>query len=508
MRRKNPKFDKSNSDRREDESRGSSERRNTGNRRSGGRSQDSRNKGRSYGGGDRNERSDRPGGNNRRSSDRNTTPDRKPSYSKENSRKSSGNWGDRKNFDRSGDKDRSPYNKEGDTERRSFNKDTRDNRGSSDRKSFDRKSSSDRSSSYERRGPSQRGGFSEGRESSDRKPYNRDDRGSSDRRGSSSDRRFSSDRSSAKDNKYGGRSSFGDKEGENKGSFDNKRSYGSDRSDRKSSFGGNKKFGDRKRAADSGRDFKRKLRPRKNTAKPIKEDDGLIRLNKFIANSGMCSRRQADEFIKTGVVEVNGTVITEMGFKVKPEDDVRFDGKRLTPERKAYVLLNKPKGFITTTSDEKDRKTVMDLIANASKTRLFPVGRLDRQTTGVLLFTNDGYLAKKLTHPSHQIKKIYHVILDRDLHGDDMEKIRQGIAMHEGVAKVDKVSFIEGKPHNEVGIEIHIGWNRVVRRIFEKLGYKVEALDRVQFAGLTKKNVKRGEWRVLNEKEVGFLKMM
>lgn len=268
-------------------------------------------------------------------------------------------------------------------------------------------------------------------------------------------------------------------------------------------------FGNKKRAGgDRLRPEFNKFRNKRTTRIKETEDDGLIRLNRFIANSGICSRRQADEYIRTGLVEVNGTVVTEMGHKVKPEDDVRFDGQRITPERKTYLLLNKPKGFITTTSDERDRKTVMDLVANATKARLFPVGRLDRQTTGVLLFTNDGHLAKKLTHPSHNIKKIYHVILDKNLHGDDMEKIRQGILMQEGVAKVDKISFIEGKKHNEVGLEIHIGWNRVVRRIFEKLGYKIEQLDRVQFAGLTKKNVKRGDWRLLDEKEVNFLKML
>lgn len=234
----------------------------------------------------------------------------------------------------------------------------------------------------------------------------------------------------------------------------------------------------------------------------------MIRLNKFIANSGVCSRREADDLIKTGAVEVNGTMVTEMGYKVKPDDEVRYDGELLTPEKKVYVLLNKPKNFITTTSDERDRRTVMDLVSNATSARIFPVGRLDRQTTGVLLFTNDGDLTKKLTHPSHQVRKIYHVVLDKSLHGDDMLKIQDGIRMEEGVAKVDKISFVEGKAHNEVGVEIHIGWNRVVRRIFEKLGYKIEHLDRVSFAGLTKKNLKRGDWRILERDEVNFLKMM
>ena len=208
------------------------------------------------------------------------------------------------------------------------------------------------------------------------------------------------------------------------------------------------------------------------------------------------------------MVEVNGTMIIEMGYKVDPTDDVRLDGKILTPENKIYILLNKPKGFITTTNDERDRKTVMDLVKTATTSRVFPVGRLDRQTTGVLLFTNDGDLTKKLTHPSHDVRKIYHVILDKPLHGDDMEKVRKGIPMTEGIARVDKVSYIEGKDRNEVGVEIHIGWNRVVRRIFERLGYKIVSLDRVSFAGLTKKNVKRGTWRILDKKEIEFLKMV
>lgn len=252
--------------------------------------------------------------------------------------------------------------------------------------------------------------------------------------------------------------------------------------------------------------FVRKFNQPKKEEKKI--NDGLIRLNKFIANSGVCSRREADDLIKTGAVEVNGTMVTEMGYKVKPDDEVRYDGELLTPEKKVYVLLNKPKNFITTTSDERDRRTVMDLVSNATSARIFPVGRLDRQTTGVLLFTNDGDLTKKLTHPSHQVRKIYHVVLDKSLHGDDMLKIQDGIRMEEGVAKVDKISFVEGKAHNEVGVEIHIGWNRVVRRIFEKLGYKIEHLDRVSFAGLTKKNLKRGDWRILERDEVNFLKMM
>ena len=249
--------------------------------------------------------------------------------------------------------------------------------------------------------------------------------------------------------------------------------------------------------------LKRKL---DKISKQVEKD--TIRLNKYIANSGICSRREADELITQGLVEVNGKVVTEMGYQVQKTDRVVFDGQSIIPEKPVYVLLNKPKGYISTTKDEKARKTVMDLVANASPYRLFPVGRLDRQTTGLILLTNDGHLTKKLTHPSFGVKKIYHVTLDRKLSVEDLRTIADGVRLEEGVAEVDSISYIEGKPKNEVGIEIHIGWNRVVRRIFKKMGYEVEALDRVIFAGLTKKNIKRGHWRILTEMEVNNLKML
>ena len=249
--------------------------------------------------------------------------------------------------------------------------------------------------------------------------------------------------------------------------------------------------------------LKRKL---DKISKQVEKD--TIRLNKYIANSGICSRREADELITQGLVEGNGKVVTEMGYQVQKTDRVVFDGQSITPEKPVYVLLNKPKGYISTTKDEKARKTVMDLVANASPYRLFPVGRLDRQTTGLILLTNDGHLTKKLTHPSFGVKKIYHVTLDRKLSVEDLRTIADGVRLEEGVAEVDSISYIEGKPKNEVGIEIHIGWNRVVRRIFKKMGYEVEALDRVIFAGLTKKNIKRGHWRILTEMEVNNLKML
>lgn len=240
----------------------------------------------------------------------------------------------------------------------------------------------------------------------------------------------------------------------------------------------------------------------------IPEKQEGTRLNKYIANSGVCSRREADVFIQNGVVEINGKIITELGHKVMPGDSVFFDGKYIRPEKNVYVLLNKPKGYISTTKDEKARKTVMDLVENASPYRLYPVGRLDRQTTGLLLLTNDGDLTKKLTHPSHGIKKVYHVVLNRKVSVEDFNKLLEGIRFDEGIAKVDKISYIEGSPKNEVGVEIHIGWNRVVRRMFEKLGFEVEKLDRVMFAGLTKKTLKKGYWRILTELEINNLKML
>ncbi|WP_343687105.1 pseudouridine synthase [Chryseobacterium gleum] len=273
---------------------------------------------------------------------------------------------------------------------------------------------------------------------------------------------------------------------------------------------GSLKYGRRPSNGDERNEDRAKSFVQKRRLNKIEKDvhKDSIRLNKYIANSGICSRREADELITQGLVEVNGKVVTEMGYQVQKTDRVVFDGQSITPEKPVYVLLNKPKGYISTTKDDKARKTVMDLVANASPYRLFPVGRLDRSTTGVILLTNDGHMTKKLTHPSFDAKKIYHVTLDKKLTGEDLRLIAEGIRLDEGVAVVDQISYIEGKPKNEVGIEIHIGWNRVIRRIFQRLGYEVEALDRVMFAGLTKKNIKRGHWRILTELEVNNLKML
>jgi 23S rRNA pseudouridine2605 synthase len=231
-----------------------------------------------------------------------------------------------------------------------------------------------------------------------------------------------------------------------------------------------------------------------------------IRLNRYVANAGICSRREADELIKNGKIKLNGKIVTEMGIKVMPGDSVVYKGKKINPEKKVYILLNKPKDYVTTTSDPEGRKTVMDILKNACKERVFPVGRLDRSTTGVLLITNDGDLAKKLTHPSHKQKKIYQVSLDRNLTKNDLLAIAEGIELEDGMIAADAISYIEDNK-SEIGIEIHSGKNRIVRRIFEHLGYDIKKLDRVYFAGLTKKNLPRGKWRFLSEKEVSFLKI-
>ncbi|TXD47939.1 pseudouridine synthase [Polaribacter sp. IC073] len=241
---------------------------------------------------------------------------------------------------------------------------------------------------------------------------------------------------------------------------------------------------------------------------PKSDESSGIRLNKYIANSGMCSRREADTYIEHGSVEVNGNLVTEMGYKVQPNDVVRFDGTSITPEQKKYILLNKPKNYITTMDDDRGRKTVMELISNASKERIYPVGRLDRNTTGLLMFTNDGDLAKKLTHPKHNVRKLYHASLDKKLELKDLEKLRGEVIIEGKKVFIDAISYVDGQPKSEVGIEIHSGRNRIVRKIFEHVGYKVNKLDRVIFAELTKKNLPRGRWRELTNQEVSNLQML
>lgn len=272
---------------------------------------------------------------------------------------------------------------------------------------------------------------------------------------------------------------------------------------------GNPKPAFEKKAGSYTRKPYGKKGPSKKTSTPQREDDGTMRLNKYLANAGICSRREADDLISSGVVQVNGKNITEMGFRVKPTDIIKYGGQTLKKERMVYLILNKPKDYITTFDDPQKRKTVLELIQGACKERIYPVGRLDRATTGLLMFTNDGDLTKKLTHPRYGVRKIYHVELDKPLKYQDLQKIEEGIELEDGLIKVDEITYVaDGADKTQVGIELHSGKNRIVRRIFEHLGYNVRKLDRVMFGSLTKKDMPRGRWRFLTEAEVGMLKMI
>ena len=326
-----------------------------------------------------------------------------------------------------------------------------------------------------------------------------------------------------KPRQYGeGRPSYGEHKayGEHKSYGEGRPSYGErpygDRPVRKSApKRGPKRFPDKShftKSSDEGinRMISRRPQIRDDYDGPAYEPETIqneIRLNRFIANSGVCSRREADTFIQAGCVTVNGEVVTELGTKVNVfDDDVRFNGERLKGENKVYLVMNKPKGYVTSASDPHAEKTVMDLLKNCPS-RVYPVGRLDKATTGVLMFTNDGEIAERLTHPSYDKKKIYQVALDRKLSQEDYDKILEGITLGDGFIKADELEFVDEGDHSKLGIEIHSGKNRIVRRIFESLGYTVKALDRVYFAGLTKKGLKKGEWRYLSESEVNMLKM-
>jgi 23S rRNA pseudouridine2605 synthase len=408
-------------------------------------------------------------------------------------------------------------------ERRSFNSDRRDNdrrdsRGG-ERRSFggDRREGGERgerkSFGSDRREGGERRSFSSDRprrEDGERRSFGND---RNDRKEGGERRSFSNDRPRRED---GERRSFSNdrprREGDDRRSFDgDKKPYRASREERlgqqapsKNRYNDRNKEGGEQEAPNYNLN-RYKDNPRIKKSVREKEDDGTIRLNRFIANAGVCSRREADSLIEAGEIKVNGEVVTEMGYKVQPTDNIQYGKKILNREKLVYVLLNKPKDFITTTEDPEGRKTVMDLVATASKERIFPVGRLDRNTTGLLLFTNDGELAQKLTHPSNNIKKIYQVEVDKPVTKADYQKIAEGVELEDGKADVDDVAIL-GDSNQFLGIEIHIGRNRIVRRIFEHLGYDVVSLDRVQYAGLTKKDVPRGNWRFLTEKEVIRLK--
>ena len=272
-------------------------------------------------------------------------------------------------------------------------------------------------------------------------------------------------------------------------------------------YGNSRQGGYRQRTADYNPNAKYSMKKQIEYKDVITDPNEPIRLNKYLANAGICSRREADEFITAGVVSVNGVVVTELGTKVHRNDEVKFHDQPVNIERKVYILLNKPKDCVTTSDDPQERKTVMDFVKNACKERIYPVGRLDRNTTGVLLLTNDGEMASKLTHPKYLKKKIYHVYCDKNVTKADLDQIVQGITLEDGEIHADAISYASDTDKSQVGIEIHSGKNRIVRRIFEHLGYKVIKLDRVYFAGLTKKGLRRGDWRFLTENEVNMLRM-
>ena len=329
-------------------------------------------------------------------------------------------------------------------------------------------------------------------DNSERRSFGERPRNSADKSRSFGERKSFADKKRSFDRKPGSRPGL-------KGFGGRKRSYGDMNYFRNEDESGISRMINRRPQIDSGTYSDNDM-----VMTPIKEE---VRLNKFIANSGICSRREADNFILAGVVTVNGEVVTELGTKININtDDVRFNGERLKGESKVYIVMNKPKGYVTTASDPHADKTVMDLLKKCPS-RVFPVGRLDKNTTGVLMFTNDGEIAEKLTHPSYDKKKIYQVSLDSKLKQEDFDKIMSGVELSDGIIAADALEYIEDDDHRKLGIEIHSGKNRIVRRIFESLGYEVKALDRVYFAGLTKKGIKRGDWRYLTEGETNLLKM-
>ena len=386
-------------------------------------------------------------------------------------------------------------------DRRTFNKSDRD--GNTSERSFNR---SDRGRNTGERSfnRSDRGG------NTGERSFNRFDRG-----GNTGERSFDrSDRGRNTGERSFDRSDRGRNTGErsfdrsDRGKNTGERSF--DRSDRGRNTG-ERSFDSYDRGRNTGeRSFDKggkKSFPKKNNAFKEVVDDGLIRLNRYISNSGVCSRRKADELIESGVVTVNGVAVTELGTKVDPaKDDVRYNGERLKREKMVYILLNKPKDYITTTDDPQERKTVMHLVEKATKERIYPIGRLDRNTTGLLLLTNDGGLAEKLSHPRNNISKIYNVELNKNLTQGDFNKIQFGLELEDGLIKPDDLSYVQGASKREIGIQIHSGKNRIVRRIFESLGYEVIKLDRVVYANLTKKDLPRGRWRYLEDRELVQLK--
>jgi 23S rRNA pseudouridine2605 synthase len=486
----------------------------------------------------------REGSSERTFSDRKPTGDRKPYGSRGGER--DGDRAPRKTgtYNREGSSDRKPYSSRGGERDGAPRKTGSYNReGSADRKFSDRKPTGDRrpyssregerdeeraprkTGTYNREGPTDRK-FSDRKPTGDRKPYS--SRGGERNEERAPRKTGTYNREGSTDRKFSDRKPTGDRKpySSRGGERDEERaprktsSYNRESSDRKSS--------DRKPAARADREYAGKpvkeegvksrsgRGPRKSDLifdkKKAQKDDvpaaGNIRLNRYIANAGICSRREADDLITAGVVSINGVAVTEMGYQVKPSDEVRYNGQLLSREKKVYLLLNKPKDAITTFEDPEGRRTVMELFGNELGERIYPVGRLDRNTTGVLLFTNDGDVAQRLMHPKYEMTKVYKATLDKNFKGEDLWQLQNGIELEDGFVKPDAIAIPDAKNKNEVGVEIHSGKNRIIHRIFEHFGYKVDKLDRALYGGLTKGKLKRGEWRHLTEKEVNTLKRM
>ena len=370
--------------------------------------------------------------------------------------------------------------------------------------------------SYNREGANRYNKYEGGSSYGNRRPRFNSNGDSNDRPRRSYNPNFRNEGGERPQRPYGNRPSYNNENGEqrsyrprfNNGEGGQQRPYGNNRRPGQSGGGyGANKGGFRPRTADYNPHAKYSHKKQMEYKEILADPNEPIRLNKFLANAGICSRREADEFITAGVVSVNGEVVTELGTKVKRSDEIKFHDQPVNIERKVYVLLNKPKDCVTTSDDPQERKTVMDLVKDACKERIYPVGRLDRNTTGVLLLTNDGDLASKLTHPKFLKKKIYHVYCDKNVAKSDLDQIAAGITLDDGDIHADSISYASDTDKSQVGIEIHSGKNRIVRRIFESLGYRVTKLDRVYFAGLTKKGLRRGDWRFLTEQEVNMLRM-
>ncbi len=376
---------------------------------------------------------------------------------------------------------------------------------------------------YNNRGYNNRGynndnqgnGDAEGGYNNNRGGYNNNRGGYNNNRGGYNNNRggYNNNRGGYNNNNGGGynNNNGGGYDNNNGGGYNNNRGGYNNGGQRRNNFGGpqrpnNNRGGFNKRGGNNNKQFKNITRPIEYRS-IVEDPNEQIRLNKFLANAGICSRREADELIQAGVVTVNGVNVTELGTKILRGDKVMIHDQLVSPDKRIYLLLNKPKDCVTSNDDPYAKLTVLDIVKNACHERIYPVGRLDRNTTGVLLLTNDGDLAAKLTHPKYNKKKIYQVTLDKALEQEDYEKIMAGIMLEDGEIKADEISFLDEEEHRKIGIEIHSGRNRIVRRIFEHLGYKVMRLDRVYFAGLTKKNLKRGQWRFLSEKEVNMLRM-